>query len=109
MKTIIVSEIDLVNRKFVRYHFFDLPSIAENGHRTIASYNAFFNGTRHRNQTKTRLYYGRHFDDIEKDRFNLRDAIPSLSAIPIEKHADLWAFYKAIGYDYKKNKHTPLW
>lgn len=100
------------NGKPEEWHEFPLPGMCDKGYyRTAVSYDCF------RNRENSRLY--------EANLKGIRD-LPIRTSLNHEeehsgwqgfrflnkpfpetqKHADLWSFYKAIGYDYKKKKYA---
>lgn len=94
---IIVTEIDTAspNGKHISYHKFPLPNVGEPGfYRQTVSYNAF--------RTKKRQYKGSilYYAQDEEDKF-----FPPIKSVPMFIHENIWEFYKAIGYDHKKNKY----
>lgn len=91
----ICSEIDTENNKHICYHEFYLPHVTEGGYRQIVSFNAFFHGMKKRNWNKNKLY---HLTDEITMKFCQYKS-------KTVKHKDIWAFYKAIGYNYKRKKY----
>lgn len=95
----LVTVIELPSCRHIAYVSFVLPRITEDGgYRDATSFNAFFHSSRHPNRTKTRLFY------VEDD-----EEVPGWKRNSIEKTGctavrDIWAFYKHIGYDYKRQK-----
>ena len=95
-KMFIVSVIDTYNNKHLGYHRFKLPEVGQPGfYRETTSYNAFVNNEK-RHWNGRILYYAQH----ESDMF--REPEPN---VPMTIHPNIWSFYKAIGFDYKKGKY----
>ncbi len=99
MHTLIVTELALSKNwqddQHVCYHKFNLPAVGEAGfYRDRMSCNAFFHSCKvGRNRTKTRLFVYRHENE---------PAFYFDKTLPMIEHANIWDFYKNVGYDYKK-------
>lgn len=96
---IIVTEIDRASPdcEHLSYHKFPLPKCGEPGfYRQVSSFNWYFNGSKKRNHNKHLIYYAQ--DESEK-------FFPPIKSVPMFIHENIWEFYKAIGYDHKKNKY----
>lgn len=99
-RTFHVTEIDIANGcKHVAYHKFDLPNPGEQGfYRSTTSFNSFFYSSKMRNRKgKTTLFYAK--DGEELMYWGLEEGTPVI------EYANIWDFYKAIGYDYKSKKY----
>jgi hypothetical protein len=92
------------NRDGKRYYTFSLPLAIGAGYRQVTSYNAFFHssprvGTRTKrapNWTDKRLFYATIGSDPIFDA-EAGDPTP---------YADIYAFFAAIGYDYRRKRYT---
>ena len=102
-----VAEIDQtpgnVTAPPIRIHSIELSEWA---YTQICSFNAFFNQSYrksfHRNWTNSRLYMS-----MTTDEYQWRmSKFPWYNDIPVVTHTSIWDFYKAIGYEHKKNKYT---
>lgn len=122
-----VTEIDLITYEHLHLHVILIPSYNEPGfYRQSISFDAFFMG-RHRynwNQTTKRLYSAKRYgitgdgwDEFngEMDRmldFNARHNISSTGLddrdLLFTNYFDVWSFYKAIDWDYKKKRYLRL-
>lgn len=52
-----------------------------------------------------------HLDFFYEVAFNWKMAVhrePELATMPRQTHGDVWAFYKAIGYDHRRNKFQEM-
>ena len=74
------------------------------GYRSVESLNAFFHGKKIEKDMKRNILWYEH-NEYEHD-FELSSSLsdwPKDDADYIQ-HEDIWAFYKYIGYDYKKKR-----
>jgi len=100
----IIKEIDLVDDcRHKRYFRLSLT-----GTRAITSLNYFFWGTKRRNYKPsyvkgTHLYYCQREHEFNEDQERHKKQNLHWKGELIEVDS-IWAFYKAIGYDYKKQK-----
>ncbi len=97
-KTFIVFEIlkdGLYNH--AKYYKFKLPQVGEKDfYRMTSSYNWFFHGPKRRNELPDRLFTVAHEDERAPEFF--------IKGVELVDVGSLWDFYKAVGYDYKKQK-----
>lgn len=90
-------------------YLFSLDGKRKFDYRARVSANAFFFGIKHRNWKKDgTLYYARREDEFERHKESwkrVEEAVGKSFPLPepIEL-ADLWSFYKQVGYDYKTKK-----
>lgn len=87
-------------------------SFVANDYRSLVSFNAFFRGMKKRNFSPEKWFsvfdnYGEN-DPNEWERYltMMRSGVrlfPRIS-IAMTNHESIWNFYKAIGYDHKKNR-----
>lgn len=131
MRMIISKEVPLSFKKHralkfhYRIHRFPLPSVGEpDFYRAVTSYNAWCSGDRDKSQItdeerknlqggccyNRRILY--HTMTEEEWLWNCKSSSAS-GKIPYEpdlatfiNHADIWAFYKAVGFDHKKRKYV---
>lgn len=104
---IIVTEIDIWHGcEHLRHHRFVVGD-----YRSIVSYSAFFHSLKERCYYPSRkkshiLYHGQSFRDYElAHRTNEDLGLPPLPAIPTSEHEDIWAFYKYIGWNWKRKRY----
>jgi hypothetical protein len=90
-------------------HWFKLPKMMEKHHyRTIGSYEAFRNREANRfvkylENGKPKPTFRASCDSFAITDFEFKHGLyKNLKAF---YHADLWDFYKAVGYDYKKQRY----
>lgn len=98
--SIIATEIDLKTYAHVRYIQFDLDDGKGMCYRSRVSYNAF------RTNAKRRYYNGDVMYFCEHDTSPVLRAEMQLIPAPVVQLANLWEFYKLIGYNYKTKKYT---
>lgn len=97
MRTLNVRQIALSGSKHVTLHRIPFPEVRDKSfYRSAISYSAFFESTKRRNWSDRYLFI---VDDpcspIRLGEYEItRDA-----ALPVNEHADLLSFFKAIGYD----------
>lgn len=97
----------------VGVHVFSKPSVGEKGfYRDTVSYSAFSDRERnkwfdkHSSRKKTGVSFHLYReDDYKLGRMSLFD---NNKHLPHYTHVDVWAFYKAIGYDYKRQKYVQV-
>ena len=103
MRTVTIKQIDLQDEgKHVAVHRFEFPNVGDPAfYRSVISYGAFFDSPKARNRSDRYLF--RAIDPYPAPgttRYELsRDA-----ALPVIRHADLYAFFTAVGYDRKRKK-----
>lgn len=88
------------NREEKRFYVFSMGLPMGPGYRHVTSYNAFFHSRnrnrKRRNWTDRRLFYPTLVGFDPKPRYPISEPIVL---------ADIYAFFEAIGYDYKKGKY----
>lgn len=106
MKRIPVVEIDLNDYSHVRVHFFLKPEFQDHSfYRTAMSYAAFFTSLKRRNFSKTRLYHSKEDEVDEEVDYGWAVLNEYDASLPQVEHESIWAFYLAIGYDYKTKRY----
>lgn len=96
---IIATEINLKTYDHVRYIEFDLDDGRAFCYRSRVSYNAFRASAKRRHYNGDVMYFCEHATSPV-----LKYEIQHTPA-PTVKVANLWEFYKLIGYDYKTKKY----
>jgi len=106
-----ILAIEYIDNRPVADHHFPIAAEGDNSYRAILSYNAF---DKHhaaiclRNCMERRFWplCGHGIDMIRHmDEYASKMGHPP-EPRPQHHHKDIWAFYKAIGYDYKKKRFT---
>lgn len=112
-----------LNGEPVAYHVFRIPGCGlKGGYWAIGSYNAFRRreGERHfgkncaKTRRPTRYSMKMAYDHLFDSRCDRRIERACLAAgqkgwrhgLPIHRHASIWDFYEAIGFDHKRNRYT---
>lgn len=81
------------------------PNYGDFNYRSRTSINAFFFGTKRRNEKKGKVLYHSQNEESYKIHCDcLRNSsVPHDIKVPRNLNS-IWEFYKIIGYDYKKRK-----
>ena len=111
MKGLQVRAIERKNNKPVAYHNFPTVAADRNGYRAAVSFNAFNEAMKDvcvsdRNARRFSTYTPDDLPALESMEQSMRELGMSMDKLPQYNHKDIWAFYKAIGYDYKKKRFT---
>lgn len=93
------------NGKAIELHRFSFPPITGRGrYRAITSYSWFLHREAKRytalyeaNKEPAKHAYAMRWDDLYKSAYE---------ELPVIVHQTIWDMYKAIGYDYKRQKFT---
>lgn len=109
---IIIRAIEYVNNRQVADHHFPIAASGDNDYRAIGSYNAF---DKQMARICKRDCMARRFWPLREHELctieRMDDALRKLGqeppVLPQHHHHDIWAFYKAVGYDYKAKKLAP--
>lgn len=120
---IIEINLDSPTYEHAHLHVIAVPEFNEPGfYRQVSSFDAFFMGTQQHNwnHNAKRLYAakrwgatGNGWDEFngECDRWlesSKRYGIQEMDSrnLPRTDYPDVWSFYSAVGYDYKKKRYT---
>ena len=108
------GEFDQADHSHVHLHVLELPPTSEHGefYRQTTSFSWFFHGPKRRNEIPgKRLFHVSWWDDFERQTKLNRKSMAKYcirglddTELPTTTHESLWAFYKAVGYDYKTKK-----
>lgn len=107
--TYYVRKIDLKRNVETETMKFIIPAFGEERtgfYRQVTSFNAFFKSLKRRNTHNGFLFYPQEEDRylFEKKILKEEDGIATKDK-DIVTYPNIWEFYKAIGYDYKKKKY----
>ena len=104
---IIVTTIDVLNGcNHLNHHRFIIGD-----YRSIVSHGAFFHSLKEQCYYPSRkhpqiLYHSQHSRDYDiSHRTHEQMGLPPLPPIPDIVHEDIWAFYKYIGWNWKKKRY----
>jgi hypothetical protein len=105
---------DLKTFEHLHLHILWLPDAMEPGfYRQTVSFNSFFHGMKGRSVIRgIKQYYAKRWDEFEMGcdlwdetvRLNHLTSAHDDRTLPTSEHHSIWEFYKAIGYDYKKQR-----
>lgn len=106
-----IRAVEYVNNRPVADHHFPIAAAGDNNYRAIGSYNAFDKQQTRickRDCMERRFWPLREHELCTLERMD--DALRKIGQEPVvlpqHHHKDIWAFYEAIGYDYKKKRFT---
>lgn len=97
----VVRQISLTNYDHLNYFIFDLDDGKDMCYRSRVSANYFFHGSKMRNRHDS-LFIGSHNNRFEQKRTT--ENIALFGNIPVIRLNNLWEFYTAIDYDYKRQR-----
>ena len=104
-----IKAIEYINNRPVAHHHFPTAAKGDNAYRATISYNAF--NTAQARQCKRDCMARRFWPlaphdlrSIELMEDSMRRLGHEPKELPQHHHVDIWAFYKAVGYDYKNKR-----
>lgn len=110
LKDYVISESDQSPEgggEHLRLHVIDSDKF---NYREVVSFDAFFHGIKQRNFVKgVKLFFARSRQEYDQSLASFNKIMgehgqPPKPPLPEVHHANIWEFYKYIGYDYKKQK-----
>lgn len=112
MKGMQILAVERINNKPVAYHHFPTAAEGKNAYTGTISFNAL-NSTmcdfcaQECNARRFSLYTLHDLPSFELREKSMKELGMIDGELPQHHHTDIWAFYEAVGYDYKSKKLAP--
>lgn len=112
MRPMQILAIERVNNKPVAYHHFPTAAKGKNAYTGVISFNALNSVmcdvcAQDYNARRFSLYTPHDMPGFELMEKSMKQLGIIGDDLPQHHHTDIWAFYKAVGYDHKSKKLAP--